>query len=309
LRAIVGVRILLSVALLSCTSGGSATAPAGPPSGGPRLDDAVVVASFNFSESTLLAEIYAQALERADIRVRRELNLGPRELVQAAVAQGFVDVVPEYLGTALRSLDPSSAVDPADAVAVRAALDEAASGWGAHVLTPAVAQDQNGFVVTRALADELGLRSLSDLGPHASRLVLGGPAECPTRPFCLLGLRSVYGLQFAQFVPLATLGQELTALQQGVIDVAVMFTTDGRLGDAGLVLLADDRDLQPAENVVPMVTQRALDRYGTRLVDALNMVSSRLTSANLRFLNWRLDVAGRDVTAEASGWLSRHQSP
>ncbi len=237
---------LLCIALVACTSAGTGSRPGASSTAGTRVDGAIVVASFNFSESSLVAEIYAQALERAGLPVQRELSLGPRELVQPALAQGLVDLVPEYLGTALRSVDPAAPIDTSDPVAVRAALDRSMSPWKLETLAPAAAQDQNGLVVTRTRAAALGLRSVSDLASRASSLVLGGPPECPTRQFCLVGLEQVYGLHFAQFVPLATLAQEQTALEQGVIDVAVMFTTDGRLGDPNLVLLDDDRKLQPS---------------------------------------------------------------
>ncbi|MGE5291220.1 MAG: glycine betaine ABC transporter substrate-binding protein [Micromonosporaceae bacterium] len=267
---------------------------------------AVVVASFNFTESELLGAIYALALQNAGVPVRWELDLGPRELVLPALEQGLVDVVPEYLGTALMSLEPSTSVTMSDGEAVRAELTRAFARWHVRVLQPAQAQDQNGLAVTRATADRLHLRTVSDLGPVARGLVLGGPPECPSRPFCLLGLQSAYGLHFARFVPFDTERQRVEAIEQGVVNVAVIFSTDGYLAAGGLVWLADDRRLQPAENVVPVVTTWAAERYGKRLTDALDAVSARLTSNNLIFLNWRVDVAGKDVIAEARAWLERH---
>lgn len=292
---------LLVLALVAgCTS--SADRTEGPSS----TDDAVIVASFNFSESRLLAEIYAQALERAGIPVRRQLDLGPRELVQPALLQGFVDVLPEYLGTSLQSLEPGAESSSAhDLALARDALDQAVSAYHLDVLQPAPAQDQNGLVMLAARADALGVHATSDLARHRD-LVLGGPPECPSREFCLRGLQDVYGLSFAQFLPLATQAQEQTALEQGVIDVAVMFTTDGHLAEPSLRLLPDDRRLQPVENVIPIVSQRVLDRYGPRLSQALDAVSAQLSTPNLTFLNWRVDIDGKSVTDEAMGWLSRH---
>jgi osmoprotectant transport system substrate-binding protein len=298
LRRTIAAYVVALMAAACGTSGHRAT-----PS--PTRAGAVVVASFNFSESRLVAEIYAQALENAGVPVHRQLELGPRELVQPAMAQGFVDVVPEYLGSGLRSVG-DEATDPGDPVAVRKALRAALEPWSVEVLTPSSAEDQNGFAVTRDRSDALGLHTISDLSAHAATLVLGGPPECPSRPLCMVGLERVYGLRFARFVPLATQAQEQVALDEGVIDVAVVFTTDGRLADPGLVLLDDDRHLQPAENLVPLVSTRAVRRYGNRVIDALDAVSSRLTTENLRFLNWRVDVAGKDPAAEARGWLTRH---
>jgi osmoprotectant transport system substrate-binding protein len=265
----------------------------------------VVVASFNFPESELLAAIYGLAIRQAGIPVRLQLNLGPRELVQPALEQGLADLVPEYLGTALNSIRPGAKVARDDPAAVRNALAVAFAGWHIQVLTPAAAQDQNGVVVTRATAARLHLRTVSDLRGVAGRLTIGGTPECPKRPYCLPGLRSVYGLEFAAFEPFDTQGQRVTALLDGVVDVAMLTTTDGNLAAGNLVLLADDRHLQPAENVVPVVTDSAAARYGKRLTGALDEVSSRLTTNALLFVNWRVQVAGDDPVTEARAWLER----
>jgi osmoprotectant transport system substrate-binding protein len=285
----------------ACSPGG---APAGPVGGG--HDGAVVVASFNFPESELLAAIYGLAIQHAGIPVQLQLDLGPRELVQPALEQGLVDVVPEYLGTALTSLGTSPGVPVPDPAAVRGALAGALAPWHVRVMTPAEAQDQNGIVVTDTTARRLGLHKVSDLRRFAGRLTLGGAPECPDRPYCLPGLRQVYGLGFARFLPFDTEPQRVIALRDGVVDAAVLDTTDGNLATGDLVLLADDRRLQPAENVVPVITDSAMAHYGKRLADVVNAVSARLTSEALLFMGWRIEVAGAGVMAEARGWLERH---
>ena len=290
----------VSLSLLSSCSR-SGEQPASRPRG-----NEVVESSFNFPESALLAEIYAQAIEAAGIPVRRELSLGPRELVQPALLGGLVDVVPEYLGSAVASLAGTDGNLTADAGAARDRLVTALRPWDVRVMEPSAAQNQNGLVVSRATAERHGLRSISDLARLPGPVTLAGPPECPQRPFCLPGFESRYGLRFARFLPLDTESQRATALIDEVVDVAVMFTTDGRLASGDLVLLNDDRALQPAENIVPVVSGPALERYGTRLAGALNAVSARLTSNGLSFVNWRIDTAGRDVAAEARGWLERH---
>jgi len=279
-------------------------APARPPVAG--RDGAVVVASFNFPESELLAAVYGLAIRHAGIPVRFQLGLGPRELVQPALEQHLVDVVPEYLGTALTSLEAHPDVTMPDPAAVRGELADALAPWHVQVMTPAAAQDQNGIVVTEATACRLGLHKVSDLRRAAGRLTLGGSPECPDRPYCLPGLRTAYGLGFARFLPFDTEAQRVSALGLGVVDVAVLDTTDGNLAAGDLVLLADDHRLQPAENIVPVITDSAMARYGQRLAGAVNAVSARLTSAALLFMGWRIEVAGADVMAEARGWLERH---
>jgi osmoprotectant transport system substrate-binding protein len=267
---------------------------------------AVVVASFNFPGSELLAAIYGLAIRHAGIPVQLELDLGPRELVQPALEQGLVDVVPEYLGTALASLHPPAGLAMPDSAAVRAALARALAPWHVRVMAQAAAQDQNGIVVTDATARRLGLHKVSDLRRAAGGLTLGGSPECPARPYCLPGLRKAYGLDFARFLPFDNEPQRVTALREGVVDAAVLDTTDGNLASGDLVLLSDDRHLQPAENVVPVITSSAMARYGKRLAGAVNAVSAQLTSQALLFMDWRVEVAGAGVMAEARAWLARH---
>ena len=300
-----GAVVACALALLSsvaCSTGSHAAA--GRATRRPGAD--VVVASFNFPESELLAQIYAQALAGAGIPVEPELNLGPRELVLPAFQQGLVDLVPEYLGSALTSLQPNAAVGPRDEATERAELAGAVRPWGGHVLTPAPAENQNGLVVTRTTAEKYRLRAVSDLARVAGQMTLTGPAECPQRDYCLEGLQRVYGLHFRNFIPFDAGQERVTALNEQVADVAVMFTTDAYLATGDLVLLADDRNLQPSENVVPLASGTAVSRYGGRLTQTLDAVSARLTTANLVFLNWRVLLDGKDPGTEARGWLERH---
>ena len=116
----------------------------------------------------------------------------------------------------------------------------------------------------------------------------------------------MYGLRFARFLPFDTEPQRVTALKEGVVDVAVLDSTDGNLATGDLVLLPDDRHLQPVENVVPVITGSAITRYGKRLTGAVNAVSAQLNTRALLFLDWRVEVAGNSVQAEARAWLERH---
>ncbi|HEX6262157.1 MAG TPA: ABC transporter substrate-binding protein [Actinomycetota bacterium] len=267
--------------------------------------DLITIGSFDFSESEILAEIYAQALTLRGYRVERILRVGPRELVEPALEEGLIDLVPEYLGTALEFMTHGRGTATADVNASHQALQRELSTRGIAVLEPAPAQNANGVVVTRETADRYGLERISDLAPLASELVIGGPPECPERPLCLQGLGRLYGLRFREFVP-TDAGGPLTAgfLDAGEIDVAVLFTTSGYLGEDGYVLLEDDRGLQPAENVVPVVRGEVLRRYGAPLRDLLDDISSRLEAEDLIELNRSVDLEGQHPARAASGWLT-----
>lgn len=140
-------------------------------------------------------------------------------------------------------------------------------------------------------------------GSLASTLVFGGPPECPDRPFCLIGLEDAYGLQFREFRPLDT-GGPLTveALANGEIDVGLMFTSDPTIEARDFVLLEDDRQLQRADNLVPIVNQAILDDYPA-IADLLNGVSAPLTQEALIELNRQSTEDREDPADIAAAWL------
>jgi osmoprotectant transport system substrate-binding protein len=245
-------------------------------------DDAVTVGSFDFPRSTLLAEIYSQAIESKGFEVERQFGIGPRELVLPAMAAGFIEFVPEYLGTALQFLSLGAATQRADASSTHAALDQTLRQGDLVALTSSPAQDANAFFVTSATADRFGLRTLSDVAKVDQDLTFGGPAECASRPLCLVGLHDTYGLGFKEVLSLDTGGAVTRqALREGAVDVALLFTTDPAIDSEGFVQLEDDKGLQPSENVTPL-RLGARGPPGRDFIDVVDAVSERLTTAELR---------------------------
>lgn len=290
--------LAFTLALGACGDDGT---PSSPPSGG------VTVAAFGFSESRVLAELYAQAMEAKGISVSRAYDLASREVVEPALEQGVVDFVAEYSGTALEFLNRGSGQATSDPEATYRRLREAFAARGVTALAPAPAQTQNAMAVTQATADRLGLTTISDLRPVAPGLVFGAPPECPERRFCLAGLATVYGLSFKEFRALDA-GGPLTvgALEGNEIDVGLLFTTSPAVETSDLVLLADDRGLQPAENVVPVVRTDVLQRHGDDLRQPVNAVSDLLTTEELIRLNRQVEVERTSPHQAARSWLTRH---
>ncbi|CAN5162327.1 ABC transporter substrate-binding protein [soil metagenome] len=270
-------------------------------------DSSITVASFNFPESALLAEIYGQALEARGYRVERRLEIGAREFVEPALARGLVEFIPEYGGTALQFLSLGASPPSTYPLTTHEALVRVLSDESIVALDAAPAQNVNGIVVTHNTALRYGLRRISDLRPVAGELTFGGPPECPARPFCLEGLEQLYGLEFSEFVPLDA-GGPLTvqALLAGEVDVALLFTTDSAISDGRLALLTDDLGLQPAENVTPLVRREVVERWGEPFVEAIDEVSARLTTGGLRLLNAETG-AGDDIEDVAAKWLSEQR--
>ncbi|HJU57400.1 MAG TPA: ABC transporter substrate-binding protein [Actinomycetota bacterium] len=291
----------LSVSFLACLLAAACSdVPAADRSA--LTDDAVTVASFNFPESVLLAEIYAQAMESAGYRVERELGLGTRELVIPALAGGLVEFVPEYTGSGLDFLAGTEAAT-SDRDFTYRALAQHLQPLRVVVLDAARAQDQNGFAVTAETADRFGLTTLSDLAAVSSQLTFGGPPECVDRPRCLPGLDSRYGIAFEAVVELDSGGPlTLSALVQGTVDVALLFTTDGAIDRNDLVLLRDDQELQPVEHVTPVIRAETVSRLGPGIEQVVNSVSAVLTTDELRGLNAEVSL-GHDPRAVAAAWL------
>ncbi|MBI5156627.1 MAG: ABC transporter substrate-binding protein [Acidimicrobiia bacterium] len=288
--------MLVVLALVASACGDDASG------GGTKEGPTITVGSFNFGESLILAEIYAQVLEANGYPVSRTFNLGSRELVYPALVDGDIDLLPEYTGSLLTH---RGGVPVPDEDETYAAMVAAISADGLLALDYAPAQDKNGIVVTGATAASLGLSKVSDLAAHNGTLAFGGPPECPQRELCLLGLEQVYGLEFASFSPL-DVGGPLTvaALEGGEIDVALLFTSDGVIAAKGFVLLEDDMGLQPAENVVPVTTDEIVAAYGNEFVDLLDSVSAKLTTAALSELNKRYGIDAEDADALATEWLA-----
>lgn len=293
----------LAVALAACTSAsGHPSSAAGAPAG--RHGMVISVGSFDFPESVLLAEIYGQALAAARFPIRILPNLGPREVVDPALTDSLLQLVPEYAGSALEFFSLGRLSGSPDAGTANKELAKAVAGRGLMVARPAPAQDANAIVVTAATAARYRLRTIADLARVAPGLTFGGPPECPGRAYCLPGLKRVYGVRFKAFTPLDAGGPlTLQALEAGYIGAALLFTTDPNIPARHLVVLADDRGLQPAENITPLVRKNVIARYGPRLLTVLNRVSARLDTGVLRDLDARVELAGQSPRLVAGSWL------
>ena len=262
----------------------------------------ITVGAVTFAENQIVAEIYAQVLEAAGYRVQRRFNFQNREALQPAMHSGAIDLAPEYLASLLTALDPR-AQPSADAEDNLSALEPLLAGMGLSLLRPSSANNTNAIVVDSATAMRLDLSEVSDLRSVASRLTFGGPPECPDRFFCLKGLREVYGIRFKSFQPFDAGGPLTTAaLSAGKIDVALLFSTSGIIVERGWVVLEDDKGLQAADNITPVIRDDALDDDTARL---LNSASDSLTTDTMTALNARVEVSNENFRDVAQSFLEQ----
>jgi osmoprotectant transport system substrate-binding protein len=264
----------------------------------------LTVAAANFPESNILAQIYGQALEAADIDedVSVEENYGARPALLNGLEDGDVGLTPEYVGALLNELEgPDTATaDTAEDVAL---LQDALAGEDLVAFEPSEAQDVDALAVTQETADELGLETYTDLAAVAGQLTLGAPAECAEFAACIPGLRDTYGIEFGNFVPLDPGEPIFNALSGGDIDVARVFSTDAAIAENDWVVLVDDQGLNPAQNVIPV----ARSEFDTaEIADVVNAVSAALTTEELTELNRRVSIDREDPEDVAADFLAEN---
>ncbi|HYX44669.1 MAG TPA: ABC transporter substrate-binding protein, partial [Acidimicrobiales bacterium] len=271
---------------------------------GGAAEKTVTIGALNFTENAILASIYEGALQSRGVKVTVRPNLGSREIVAPALERGEIDLYPGYAATDLEFYNKGAGEATPDPQATAEKLRLRLTGKGITALEPSPAVDTNAFAVTKATAEKYKLKKLSDLAPVAGELRLGGPPECPTRPFCAAGLEKTYGIVFKDFKALDPGGPlSKAALENGDVDVALIFSSDGAIPAKGFVVLEDDRHLQNADNVVPIIRTGAATE---EVRQVLNKVSAALTTDDLAELNKRADVDKEDPEVLAKGWLKDH---
>lgn len=269
-------------------------------------DSAVRVGSKNFTESFVIAEIYAQSLERAGMRVERLFNLGSTQIALAAMQRGNIDLYPEYTGTALIDvLHLPPIANPRVAHAVVSRLF--AQRYGIVWLQPSPMNDSQALATTRAIAARDRLATLSDVAAAAGNLRLATIQEFLARPDGLLGLQRFYGGFRFREIRTYDIALKYRALLEGKADVASAFTTDGAIATDALVLLRDDRNFWSAYNVAPVVRRAALEAR-PEIARVLNAVSPAITDRAARAMNAAVENDQQDPADVAAAFLGKHES-
>ncbi|WP_344356856.1 ABC transporter substrate-binding protein [Streptomyces gobitricini] len=296
--AVLGV-VALTGGLAACGEGKSLEERGGPgtSSSGGAGTETLVVGSAGFTESNVLAELYAQVLKDAGYSTSVK-TVENRELYEPSLEKGEIDVVPEYAATLAEFLNAKvngakaveeKPVASSDVAATVTALEKLAGPRGLKVLPAGEAVDQNAFAVTREFAEKNKLRTLSDLGASGLKVKIAAGDECEIRPFCAPGLKKTYGIDVTGIDPKGVgTPQAKQAVKDGVDQLVLTTTTDATLDAFGLVLLEDDKKLQNADNVLPVVN--AKDAGSAEIAEALNKITKALTTEDLVELNRKVDA-------------------
>jgi osmoprotectant transport system substrate-binding protein len=265
--------VVMVFAAAACSRSGNPLAAKSSPQPGTKGQPTVTIGSANFPENEILADIYADVLRDHGVPVTTHLDIGTRELYYPLIEHGQISLIPEYNGSLLEFLDVKSTAASTQAV------DQALSSILPHsleVLDPSPAQDGNALAVTAATAARYHLSTIASLTPVAGQLVIGGPAEFATRSIGLPGLAHSFGMHFKHFIPLDESGPlTIKALEQGTVQVALVFTTTPFITADHLVVLSDPTHYYAAQNVIPLINRAVATPLVVRTLDA---VSAKLTT-------------------------------
>jgi osmoprotectant transport system substrate-binding protein len=284
---------------------GAATAAARPlAQKSPSSSPTIVVGSTNFTEQVIVATLYSDVLRHAGYKTQLKTDLGTRLAVEPALAHGALDLYPEYAGSLLVYLKPADTALATRLSTDLPALKAALAPQGATVLNPAPAVDVNVFAVTKKTADRYHLTTLSSLAPVAPKLTFAAPSECPKYAYCLLGLEHLYHIHFKSFLGVESEPTTAAYLRFNKVQVAEFFSSDGTVLENGFVQLQDDKHLQPADHLVPLI-RKSVATPGVK--KALNALSAKLTTQQLERLNIDVNDKHQNAGAVAAQWLrSQH---
>ncbi|NMF32506.1 ABC transporter substrate-binding protein [Corynebacterium ammoniagenes] len=260
-------------------------------------EDAIVIGSQDYYSNEIIAEAYAQALENAGYEVDRQFRIGQREAYLPEIEAGDIDLFPEYSGPVLQYWEPDTEARLPDDV--YAELEEAAPD-GLNVLEQSPATDQDSYVVTQEFADEWDLETVEDLDKVTEPLTLGANSEAESRPNGPEGLAETYGIEVG-FSPIEDSGGPLTvkALQDGDVQMAIIYTADPSIEANDLVSLEDTKGLFLSSNVVPL----ASDKVDEEAAQIINDVSAAMSPDDLISLNNRSVTDQLPAAEIAKDWL------
>lgn len=315
-RRVISLLVLATLFLSACAPAAVTSAPtaantspttANPaPTNPPASAGSIKIGSKDFTEEFIVAEMYAQLLEKAGFTVERKLNLGGTPIAQTAIVNGDIDLYPEYTSTGLLTvlkMQPIQDPNQIFAAVKKGYEDQFKLTW----LQSSPFNDTQALAMTQAVSDQYGIKTYSDLSQKASSLVLGGPAEFIDREDGIKGLQKAYGgFQFKDIKQLGTGSLRYQALLDKQVDVVVAFGTDGAIKGNNLVLLKDDKIFYPVYNVAPVVRQDTLLKY-PKIADVLNKLAPMLTDDVMSGLNWQVDGPDKkEPAAVAKAFLQQN---
>jgi osmoprotectant transport system substrate-binding protein len=290
---IAAVSTVAAVALAVSACSSSSPLDKSDESGGSGSSKTIVIGSQAYYSNEIIAEIYAQALEKDGVKVERKFNIGQRDAYMPDVKSGKISLFPEYSGNLLEYLDgKADSNSPEDVYAgLKTALPS-----GLVALDQAKAADQDTYTVLKKTADKYDLKSISDLSKVPGKVTVGAAPEFEKRPYGPAAAKKTYGVKLG----FSATGQTtLEALQAGKVQVADIYSADPAFEKGNLVALKDPKNLILSSNVVPIASKKVSDKVSK----PINAVSAKLTTEQLVKLNVESTVDKKQPAEIAKAWL------
>jgi osmoprotectant transport system substrate-binding protein len=291
----------LLATLLAVVAAGTAqaapSAQAAPPT--------VVLGTKNFSEEFILGQLYKQALEAKGFNVSYKENIGSTELVDAALTSGKIDMYPEYTGVIVQVVfHRALSAKTAQATYKLAKQLQEKRGFTLFKATPFF--DTDAIAVLKSTAAKYKLKSVADL-KKVDGLTLAGLPEFRTRNTGLVGMKRIYGIRNAHFIPLAGISP-YAALDSGKALAAAVFSTDPPLGAGSKYLvLKDQKHLFGFQNVAPVVSKKLAAELGPKFRQTIDRVSAKLTTNAIIAMNKAVIVGKRSPASVAKAFLKANK--
>ena len=300
-RALIGLLAALAAALVLGACGGGDDESSNNDRAAPDAAPPIRIGAKNFTEQLILGELYRQALAAKGFDVVLKPDIGSTEIIHRALRRGALDMYPEYIGVLLSEVAADRSRPRSASAAYEAAKRyEAQSGYTLLAQTPF--SDTNALAVKPAFARRNSLRTIADLRKLDGTVTIGALPEFKTRFEGLEGLRDIYGLRNLRVRAVASDGR-YPALDDGTVDVASVFTTEGQLAAQDYVVLADPRGLFASGHVAPIISDKVLEAQGPRLQTAIDAVTKVLTTTAMRRMNAEVDLSGGTPAKVAGDFL------
>jgi len=264
--------------------------------------DAIQIGSKDFTESYILAELYALTLEDAGYQVERKFNLGGTNVTHAAIKKGELDVYPEYTGTCLINVLNMDPITDPDEV-YDTVKNEYEKQFSLTLLQPAKASNSQGLAISAAISEAYHMTTISDLQANAQNVRFASQGAFEENPDGMPALQETYGEFTFKSVEYYDNAIKYELIKNEQADLIIAFTTDGQLTDDQFVLLEDDKSAWPPYNIVPVIRMDLIERYPDAK-GALNRISEALDNEMMQTLNAKVDIEKQEPDAVAKEFFN-----
>ncbi len=262
----------------------------------------LVIAGKLGAEPEILINMYKLLIEdETDLQVELKPGFGKTSFVFNALQSGDIDVYPEFTGTAIAEFLKETAVSTDGEEVYEQAKEGMMEQYNLTLLEPMSYNNTYALAVPKEVSDQYGITSISDVIPVQQQIKPGFTLEFADREDGYLGIQELYGIEFPEVI---TMEPKLRyqAVENGEINMVDAYSTDSELEQYGLTVLEDDQGLFPPYQGAPLLREETAEAY-PEVVDALNKLAGKITDAEMREMNYQVNVEGKSPEEVAEDYL------